>query len=555
MPTPHNLPTPGVVTPTPLSPRAAAANNQRNGSNAFVGRPSRYIASPPPPNALGPRNYPGAGSGPLAFRAATRGRPESLVQMTPEAKRRRIDDPQYTHGLPRPGNGPLPAPPLQAIHRPSLARPELGSRDPSLPSQRPQPSNQANQPNAPTLAPLRLDETKESATQAKSVEAMVMSIPTINKIKLLAKISPPLPVPGPASPPHATRGALLAVDGNDEEALKTVVSYLKEYLERDDDYMIKLFSRPTPTRCETIAEWKKLMYEYHAQSDEITKYITNIPVEPDKKTSIATDSSKGSISNTSSPVSPKTIKSSKKPSRNAKKAAASIEGDTEMEGTTSDPPAEADTSDKPSDTTAGQESHRQSRQSTSIPNLPSLQPPLPIPIALVPKYQLTLTDAAASMVPIADEYSPIDHWQWMGTQWRGVVGPDVTVDVRVLSPAEVQLNQGPARGGGGAGTVARGNGNGGNGTKDGDPGSATGSGDGGSGSRAGDAGAAGKGAVGVGAGTMGPAVDVKLHEARAVLLRGEAGGKVNEAGLRRMGFEVGEWLRFVGERERERTLR
>jgi HMG box factor len=32
-------------------------------------------------------------------------------------------------------------------------------------------------------------------------------------------------------------------------------------------------------------------------------------------------------------------------------------------------------------------------------------------------------------VPIADAYAPVDHWQWMATLWRGVVGADLVVYV------------------------------------------------------------------------------------------------------------------------------
>jgi HMG box factor len=32
-------------------------------------------------------------------------------------------------------------------------------------------------------------------------------------------------------------------------------------------------------------------------------------------------------------------------------------------------------------------------------------------------------------VPIADAYAPVDHWQWMATLWRGIVGADLVVYV------------------------------------------------------------------------------------------------------------------------------
>lgn len=51
-------------------------------------------------------------------------------------------------------------------------------------------------------------------------------------------------------------------------------------------------------------------------------------------------------------------------------------------------------------------------------------------------------------------------------------------------------------------------------------------------------------------------VEVRLEEARAVIVRGERdrdGGGVGEGGLRRVGFEIGEWVRGWEEREGDRV--
>ena len=536
MPTPHHLPTPGVPS-TPISPRASAAHNQQAGIGAF-GRPPQHVTSPAPPSSLGSRSYPGTSPRSLALRNASRGRPESLIQVTPDLKRRRIEDP-YNGGLLRLENGSLPPPPpRQSVDRLSLIRPDGGGRSQNPPVQRAQPSTQATQSSSLALPPLKLDDARLSTAQAKSgVEAMVMSIPAINKIKLLSRISPPLPAPGPASPPQNTRGALLAIDGNDEEALATVLNYLKDYLGRDNDYKIKVFSKPAPIRCESISEWMNVMREYHEQSKEIRKYITTVPIDVGGNEAGISTSQREISSNTSSPVSPKTIKPSTKQVRSSTKAIASPQENIEMEAVEAE--ADPEASSGPPLAAPDPDNSLQPQAAATNTGLafPDFPPKTPLPIALVPKYQLTLTDAAASTIPITDQYSPTDHWQWMATLWRGVIGPDVTVDVRVWHGPDF-----PAQGGGNGGRAA------------GELRSPAGSGDGGSGSRSSDVGGptAASGNGGRGVNGMGPLVDVKLHEARAVLLRGEAGGRVNETALRRMGFEVGEWLRVVGEKERER---
>ena len=53
-----------------------------------------------------------------------------------------------------------------------------------------------------------------------------------------------------------------------------------------------------------------------------------------------------------------------------------------------------------------------------------------LPIALLPSgFSLTLSDRFACAVPISDAYAPVDHWQWMATLWRGIVGADLVVYV------------------------------------------------------------------------------------------------------------------------------
>lgn len=55
-----------------------------------------------------------------------------------------------------------------------------------------------------------------------------------------------------------------------------------------------------------------------------------------------------------------------------------------------------------------------------------------------------------------------------------------------------------------------------------------------------------------GGSAAGNTVEVKLEDARAVIVRGEAGGGVAVGALRRVGFEIGEWVRGWGERVERR---
>lgn len=115
-------------------------------------------------------------------------------------------------------------------------------------------------------------------------------------------------------------------------------------------------------------------------------------------------------------------------------------------------------------------------------------------VVLLRTYTVTASNVFASRVAIKDAYKAADHWQWTATLWRGIVGPDMTVYVKDVDSKE----------------------------------------DGGKGG-----------------------VEIK-EENRIMAIRrfmsGEENGGVEgiEAGtLRRLGFEVGEWVRSGGGAKKE----
>jgi len=247
--------------------------------------------------------------------------------------------------------------------------------------------------------------------QSRSVEAMVMSMPFLNKIQLLGKVSPPLRRPGPASPPRKVRGALIAVEGDDQTAIQEVVTWLEDFLTRGGEHRVKV--APGPTAPEdgkepALADYLALMLDWHSKGKEIIDYITTSAPEP---------------------------KEPKEPQGN-----------------------QAETGETAK-----------------------------IPVMLMNRYHFFASNAYAARMPIFDAYSPIDHWQWMATMWRGIVGPDVTVYVKDATAEEMAKEK---------------------------------------------------------------VVDVQERE-RCVVVRREKGpgpvlGKLEESTLRRLGFEIGEWVRGVG---------
>jgi HMG box factor len=295
---------------------------------------------------------------------------------------------------------------------------------------------------------------------------MVMTIPFINKIKVLAKISPPF-----ASSQTSTikttpqgRGAVVAVEGQDTEAVNAMLQFLKELLSKDSQYHIHVFEGPdvnlsqgsdesedmgdaTVQYLDTISAWHKI-------SDEIIHFITALP----SGSPLSLQS--GSPEEISSGISPKSIMSkTAKLQISSPRSSPTVDTDATMKTTTTI----ASTSGKGEITTTK----------------------APFPVALVPRYQLSTADAHACATPINDAYAPTDHWQWMASLWRGCVGPDITVYTRECEKEELDKYGG------------------------------------------------------------GMPVEVRLNDARTLIVRKaiDSRGEIEEKALRRVGFEVEEFLR------------
>ncbi len=84
------------------------------------------------------------------------------------------------------------------------------------------------------------------------------------------------------------------------------------------------------------------------------------------------------------------------------------------------------------------------KDSATLPDSPSLALiPTIKPVIILPTFQLQASVAYASRIPIQDAYSATDHWQWMATLWRGTVGPDLTLYVKSFDPKEGQSGHKP----------------------------------------------------------------------------------------------------------------
>ncbi|KAF6840471.1 HMG box protein [Colletotrichum plurivorum] len=311
--------------------------------------------------------------------------------------------------LSRSGHGAMAPPPRP--HHPGYAGPSRSSAfDESLrlPPLQTQTSPQLNRegdtndrPSAHPTTGLGIANPRDS--YAQSLEAMIMTIPFLSKLKVLQKISPTMALPGPTSPDIDTRGAIIAVEGADPRQLEQVGTAIHKSLIGLSEIDLKTWSeapntpasamsaeedtkmseaasatssrksshsQPSLQSSELFSNYMLTMMKWHEKSREIVKHITTKPgFGPDGHP----------------------------PSRRAS------EGEV-----------------------AGARSNAISAPSSTK-----------TPIALLPTgFSLTISDRYACMIPISDSYAPVDHWQWMSTLWRGIIGPDLVIYVKSVAEDE-----------------------------------------------------------------------------------------------------------------------
>ena len=221
-------------------------------------------------------------------------------------------------------------------------------------------------------------------SQSRSVEAMVMSIPYVNKIKVLSKISPPLAAPGPASPARDIRGAIIAVESADKALLEEIGAFIDGHLSKDSSCTIRTWAASSPSN-------------------------HGVPLVSDTGMTDASPDSKSHVRRTSEQPADPFIEYLSIISEWHQKSAEIINY-----------------------ISTSPNSNQDEASSTSSASFKSL------PVALVQHgFSLTTSDAYSLRIPINDSYAPVDHWQWMATLWRGIVGPDVTIYAKRVEKDEM----------------------------------------------------------------------------------------------------------------------
>ena len=129
--------------------------------------------------------------------------------------------------------------------------------------------------------------------------------------------------------------------------------------------------------------------------------------------------------------------------------------DTETESRQSDKVEETDKSDDKSEQSSSNATESidvdKGQDSNSTISTNTKQSTSAKPISIIANYSLSTSNLVACLIPLGpnDPYSPNDHWQWTATQWRGIIGPDLTIYVRDAAsiesgrpPVEIEVVEG-----------------------------------------------------------------------------------------------------------------
>jgi len=281
-----------------------------------------------------------------------------------------------------------------------------------------------------TLPPLQTGRAGSIAgplSSAKSTDEQIMSISFRYKIKVLSQVAPPT-----LRSMVAPRGPLIAVEGDNADAVMQLADWLKDRLSNNDGLNVSLNNGPeTSTTCEkeeVMAQYHRLAAEWLAKSRHIADFLSMTPARKEADatmidtTPAATNESADrtldvSYDNSDATSSPKVVE------YHEHKKSSSVGSDSAYSDAHGSEGMDLGTSDNKAP-------HHSNASG-------------PIPVTIIPNYSLHTSNFFARLIPIGpnDAYAPSDHWQWTATFWRGIVGPDLTIYLRDTA---IDLASGPA---------------------------------------------------------------------------------------------------------------
>ncbi|KAI1076563.1 hypothetical protein F5B20DRAFT_572782 [Whalleya microplaca] len=236
------------------------------------------------------------------------------------------------------------------------------------------------------------------------------------KLDVLRSISPPLKPPGPGGPVFETRGPIIAIEGGAPSILREVAVVVEKALAVSGEYAVKIWSEDTMNN------------NNNNTNNSSTQQANAGAGETNGKTSTSNGSTTNEThkpSETTEPLPQKKTTGFLSPLATyvARMLKWHKTSDDLIRYVTTHPAAAAGSSTDGDDGAKAETS-----------------PKLPVAV-IADGYSLTVSDRYAGSLHVADAYRADDHWQWVATLWRGIVGADLTIYVkRAASEAEIQGN-------------------------------------------------------------------------------------------------------------------
>lgn len=242
-----------------------------------------------------------------------------------------------------------------------------------------------------TLPPLQMNKPMQPAVDPENLPRDFRY-----KLSILRQVAPPMFISE-----TRPRGPLIAVEGDDPQAVRGVASWLQETLNVEDDLMVKLIEGPRlvtgGNRRAMMAQYHHLAAEWLERSDQIFESLLVQPLPP-----------------TFPPNNSENRNSMTKAEKGENSYTMDAKGDRGRLSFVADIPVAR--------------RHPQNSQSSTLVK----------PVIIIGNFSLHATNFFAQHIqlPVTDPYKLNDHWQWTATQWRGIVSPDLTIYVRDATPMD-----------------------------------------------------------------------------------------------------------------------
>jgi hypothetical protein len=281
------------------------------------------------------------------------------------------------------------------------------------------------------LPPLQTGASSGAPATAKSVvsqavDEIIMSMPFEAKLAILRKIAPPR-----ALDKRTPRGPLIAIEGDNAKAVGRLAKWLSETLRKDSELSVKLLDSPDVAlkgnRDDAMAEYHVLVAHWLGKSKTIMNDLEyNITGTPE--TAKANNKMDTSAVNTPTPASGSrdVDENYDDEEENTPTKHSSSNNNNTMQIDSANPTAASSpkktnniTDIMDVDTTNSNNNNHSAGATTTKPTSK--------PIAILPLFSLHASNTFACRIPLIDTYAPNDHWSWNATQWRGVVGADLTI--------------------------------------------------------------------------------------------------------------------------------